>query len=131
MACGSWAAQSPKAQVPQSVTRDSFADEYDVKKPVVLLGAVTKLAWLNPHSWLYMDVKRSDGVVENWAVEIGSTKTLLRLGFTKDSLAPGTITKVKGFQAKDGALRTSGNDITWPDGRPLKTTLSSPTARVP
>ena len=113
---------------PRSAAHHSFAAEYDADKPVVLTGAVTKMAWINPHSWIYIDVKKPDGTVENWAVEAGPPGTLVRAGFTKDSLAPGTVIKVNGFRAKDGALRANGRDITLPDGRSLFVGGSSPGA---
>ncbi len=69
----------------------SFAAEYDANKPVTLTGSVSKMAWINPHSWIYVDVKKPDGNVENWAVEAGPPGTLIRAGFTKESLAPGTV----------------------------------------
>src|SRR5215467_10102117 len=83
----------------------SFAAEYNADNPVTLTGSVSKMAWINPHSWIYIDVKKADGGVENWAVEAGPPGTLIRAGFTKESLAPGTVIKVNGFRAKDGALR--------------------------
>jgi hypothetical protein len=113
---------------PPVVAHHSFAAEYDADKPVVLEGTVTKMAWINPHSWIYIDVKKSDGSVENWAIEAGPPGTLVRAGFTKDSLAPGTVIKVNGFRAKDGALRANGRDITLPDGRSLFVGGSSPGA---
>ena len=106
----------------------SFAAEYDANKPVTLTGSVTKMAWINPHSWIYIDVKKPDGTVANWAVEAGPPGTLIRAGFTKDSLAFGTVIKVNGFRAKDGALRANGRDITLPDGRLLFVGGSSPGA---
>src|SRR2546421_4827254 len=106
----------------------SFAAEYDADRPVTLTGSVTKMAWINPHSWIYIDVKKPDGTVENWAVEAGPPGTLIRAGFTKDSLAFGTVIKVNGFRAKDGALRANGRDITLPDGRLLFVGGSSPGA---
>ena len=106
----------------------SFAAEYDANRPVTLTGSVTKMAWINPHSWIYIDVKKPDGNVENWAVEAGPPGTLIRAGFTKDSLAYGTVIKVNGFRAKDGALRANGRDITLPDGRLLFVGGSSPGA---
>jgi len=106
----------------------SFAAEYDADKPVTLTGAVTKMAWINPHSWIYIDVKKPDGSVENWAVEAGPPGTLVRAGFTKESLAAGTVIKVNGYRAKDGALRANGRDITLPDGRLLFVGGSSPGA---
>ena len=116
------------SEVPLASAHHSFAAEYDADKPVTLTGSVTKMAWINPHSWIYIDVKKSDGTVENWAIEAGPPGTLIRAGFTKDSLAGGTVIKVNGFRAKDGALRANGRDITLPDGRLLFVGGSSPGA---
>jgi len=77
---------------------------------VTLTGSVTKMAWINPHSWIYIDVKKPDGTVENWAVEAGPPGTLIRAGFTRDSLAAGTVIKVNGYRAKDGE---SNNLARW------------------
>jgi hypothetical protein len=84
------------------------------------------MAWINPHSWIYIDVKKSDGTVENWAVEAGPPGTLVRAGFTKDSLPVGTAIKVNGYRAKDGALRVNGRDLTLPDGRSIFVGGNSP-----
>jgi hypothetical protein len=113
---------------PAASAHHSFAAEYNADNPVTLTGSVTKMAWINPHSWIYIDVKKPDGTVENWAVEAGPPGTLIRAGFTKDSLAFGTVIKVNGFRAKDGALRANGRDITLPDGRLLFVGGSSPGA---
>ena len=110
------------------IAHHSFAAEYDADKPVTLTGSVTKMAWINPHSWIYIDVKKPDGTVENWAVEAGPPGTLVRAGFTKESLTAGTVIKVNGYRAKDGALRANGRDITLPDGRLLFVGGSSPGA---
>jgi hypothetical protein len=97
----------------------SFAAEFDAKKPVKLRGTVTKMEWINPHSWIHIDVKKDDGTVEKWMVEGGAPNALLRRGWNKNSLPAGTEISVEGFQAKDGALRANGRDITFPDGRKL------------
>src|SRR5919205_3519642 len=97
----------------------SFAAEFDAKKPVKLRGTVTKMEWINPHSWIHIDVKTPDGKVEKWMVEGGAPNALLRRGWNKNSLPAGTEILVEGFQAKDGALRANGRDITFPDGRKL------------
>ena len=97
----------------------SFAAEFDVNKPVKLQGTVTKMEWINPHSWIHIDVKNPDGTVTNWMVEGGSPNSLLRRGFTKHSLEPGTEIVVEGYQAKDGANRANGRDLTFPDGKKL------------
>jgi hypothetical protein len=117
-------AMAPLAQ--RASAHHSFAAEYNADNPVSLTGSVTKMAWINPHSWIYIDVKKTDGTVENWAVEAGPPGTLIRAGFSKESLAPGTVIKVNGFRAKDGALRANGRDITLPDGRLLFVGGSSP-----
>jgi hypothetical protein len=116
------------SMAPAVLAHHSFAAEYDADRPVTLTGSVTKMAWINPHSWIYIDVKKNDGTVENWAVEAGPPGTLIRAGFTKASLAAGTVIKVNGYRAKDGALRANGRDITLPDGRLLFVGGSSPGA---
>jgi len=97
----------------------SLAAEYDQKKPVSLSGTMTKLDWRNPHAWIYLDVKNGDGSVTNWMVEAGAPNALLRRGWTKASLLPGTEILVEGYQAKDGANRANGRDITFKDGKKL------------
>jgi len=97
----------------------SFAAEYDANKPVLFTGTVTKMEWINPHTWIHLEVKKPDGTVDKWAVEAGPPGTLVRAGFTKDSLPIGTEIKVNGYRAKDGALRANGRDLTLPDGRLL------------
>ena len=97
----------------------SFAAEFDAKKPVKLSGTVTKMEWINPHAWIYIDVKNTDGTVTNWMVEAGAPDALLRRGWTKNSLLPGTEIVIEGYQAKDGANRANGRDITFKDGKKL------------
>lgn len=109
----------------------AFAAEFDAKKPVKLEGKVTKMEWINPHAWIHVDVKNSDGSVTNWMVEGGTPNTLLRRGFTKDSLAVGTEIVVDGYQAKDGSNRANGRDITLPDGRKLFLSNSAPGEGAP
>jgi hypothetical protein len=101
------------------IAHHSFAAEFDAKKPVKLRGTVTKMEWINPHSWIHIDVKTPDGKVEQWMVEGGAPNALLRRGWNKNSQLPGTEIFVEGFQAKDGALRANGRDITFPDGKKL------------
>src|SRR3982750_565273 len=97
----------------------SFAAEFDAKKPIKLQGTVTKMEWINPHAWIHIDVKKPDGKIESWMIEGGTPNTLLRRGFTKNSLLPGTEILVDGYQAKDGSMRANGRDLTLPDGRKL------------
>jgi len=97
----------------------SFAAEFDAKRPVKLRGTVVKMEWINPHSWIHIDVKAADGKVEKWMVEGGAPNALLRRGWTKNSLLPGTEILIEGYQAKDGANRANGRDITFKDGKKL------------
>ena len=97
----------------------AFSSEFDANRHVVFTGTVTKMMWVNPHAWIYVDVKKPDGTTEEWMVEAGTPNTLLRRGFTKASLQPGTVIKVDGYQSKDGSLRANGRDLTLPDGRTL------------
>jgi hypothetical protein len=97
----------------------AFAAEFDAKKPLKLQGRVTKVEWINPHSWIHIDVKNQDGTVTNWMVEGGSPNALIRRGLTKNSLPEGTEILVDGYQAKDGSNRANGRDITFPDGKKL------------
>ena len=97
----------------------AFAQEFDEKKPVTLKGTVTKWELINPHSWIHLDVKNGDGSVTPWMIEGGSPNNLFRLGFSKDSLPPGTEILVEGYQAKDGANRAVGKNLTFSDGKRL------------
>ena len=97
----------------------AFASEFDAKRPVKFQGTVTKMEWVNPHAWIHIEVKKTDGAVEKWMVEAGTPNTLLRRGFTKRSLLPGTEVIVDGYQSKDGSLRANGRDLTLPNGQTL------------
>src|SRR3977135_827664 len=100
-----------------ALAHHAFSSEFDAKRPVKFEGTVTKMMWVNPHAWIYVDVKKADGTTEEWMVEAGTPNTLLRRGFTKASLQPGTRILVDGYQSKDGSLRANGRDLTRPDGR--------------
>ena len=106
----------------------AFAAEFDIKRPVKLRGTVTKMDWINPHSWIYIDVKGPDGKIVSWMVEGGSPNALLRLGFGKSALPPGSEVVVEGFQAKDGANRAVGQFVAFADGRKLFLGGSAPGA---
>jgi len=97
----------------------SFAAEFDANQPITLKGTVVRMDWINPHSWIHLDVKNSDGTVTRWMIEGGTPNTLVRRGFTKASLQPGTEITVEGFRAKNGANRANGADLILPDGRRL------------
>ena len=104
----------------------SFAAEFDAEKPIKLVGVVTKMELINPHSWIHIDVKGPDGKVSNWMVECGSPNIMLRRGFTKESLEFGTVLTVDGYQAKNGSLRANGSSVTFRDGRRLFVGGSNP-----
>jgi hypothetical protein len=97
----------------------AFAAEFDSTKPVVLRGTITKMEWINPHSWLHLEVKNKDGTVETWMIEAGPPGALVRRGWKKDSVIPGTEVLVEGYQALDGSRRANGRDVTFPDGTRL------------
>lgn len=94
----------------------AFAGEFDEKKPVRLKGKITRMEWVNPHAWMHLEVIAEDGTVENWMIEAGPPGALVRRGWKKDSVEPGTEVLVEGYQAIDGALRANGRDVTFPDG---------------
>ena len=107
------------AAVVPVIAHHSFAAEFDAKKPVKLRGTVTKMEWINPHSWVHIEVKTPDGKVEQWMIEGGAPNALLRRGWNRNSLPAGTKISVQGFQAKDGSFRANGRDITFADGSKL------------
>jgi hypothetical protein len=104
---------------PPVVAHHAFNAEFDAKRPVKFKGTVTKMVWVNPHAWIYVDVKKADGSVEEWMVEAGTPNTLLRRGLTRQSLPVGTEITVDGYQSKDGSLRANGRDLTLPNGQTL------------
>ena len=106
----------------------AFAAEFDEKRPLKLTGVVTKWETVNPHSWIHLDVKSADGKVTQWMIEGGSPNSLYRNGFTKESLPEGTEIVVEGYQAKDGANRAVGANLTFKDGRRLFMGGSAPGA---
>jgi hypothetical protein len=101
------------------VAHHAFSAEFDANAPVTLKGPVTKIEWINPHTWIHMESKTAAGKTEEWMVEGGTPNTLQRNGITRDSIAVGTVIVVSGYRAKDGRMRANGRDITFPDGRTL------------
>ena len=94
----------------------SFAAEYDGNKPIKLSGTVTKFDMVNPHSWIYMDVKDDSGKVVNWKFETASPSNLFRRGFRKDTVKPGMQVTLEGYMAKDGSPTANGQKLHLPDG---------------
>ena len=97
----------------------AFAAEFDINRPVQIMGTITNVEWINPHAWIHVAVKKPDGTVENWAIETGTPNTLLRRGLKKADLPTGIQIKVSGYQAKDGSPRANGSNVSLPDGRSL------------
>ena len=108
------------------IAHHSFAAEFDAKRPVKMRGTVVKMEWINPHSWIHIDVKGEDGKVTPWMIEAGTPNTMVRRGFTRDSLKAGTDIVVQGFLSKDGQNRANGFSITFTDGRRLFVGGSAP-----
>jgi hypothetical protein len=89
--------------------------EYDVTKPVTLRGTLTRVEWVNPHGWIYMDVSRPDAEVESWAIETGSPYSLVKRGLSMTDLVPGIEIVVNGFLAKNGTRTAAGENVTLLD----------------
>lgn len=109
----------------------AFAAEFDAGKPLDLAGVVTRARWVNPHSWLYFDVKNADGSTTNWGVEFGTPNSLAGRGLTKEDIKPGTEVRIKGYRAKNGGPYGYSVTLTLKDGRTFQTggAQDSPAAR--
>jgi hypothetical protein len=113
-----------------AVAHHSFAAEYDDQKPLKISGTLTKVDWMNPHIWYYVDVKNADGTVTTWAISGGAPGQLMRRGITKDLLVVGSMVNVEGFRAKDGSNNGFGQRVTYQDGRNVFT-ATDPAGRAP
>ena len=104
----------------------AFSAEFDINRPVTLEGTIIRMDWINPHAWIHLDVTEDDGSVSSWMIELGPPNSLIKRGWTRDSVPAGIRIKVDGYRAIDGALRANGGDITLPDGSLLFAGGSSP-----
>jgi hypothetical protein len=102
-----------------AMAHHSFAAEFDIDKPIQLQGKVTQVEFMNPHSWIHIEVTNTKGEAEQWEIEGGTPNTLFRKGINQDTLAIGTEIVVEGYQSRDGANRASGRNLTLTDGRKL------------
>jgi hypothetical protein len=100
-----------------AIAHHSFAAEFDDKQPVTLDGTVVKFDFMNPHSWISVDIKKPDGAIERWSVETGSTNALFRRGWRKDSLRAGDHVTIDAYRAKDGSRTANASQVKLPDGR--------------
>jgi hypothetical protein len=97
----------------------SFAAIFDANQPVSLTGTVTRIEWMNPHTWIYLDVKNAAGNTEAWAFEMGSPNRLMRYGWNQNSLPTGATVTIAGSRARDGSLKAAVDTVTLPDGKRL------------
>lgn len=105
--------------VPPALAHHSFAAEFDADQPVTLHGTITRMEWINPHTWMHVDVENEDGTTTAWMIEGGTPNTLFRRGFTRDTVKAGTSITVEGYRARNGANRANGRDLILPDGSRL------------
>jgi hypothetical protein len=105
------------ASVVPALGHHSFAAEFDATKPVTLRGTLTRMDWVNPHGWIFIDVKGPDGKVVNWAIEAGAPNALLRRGLRKTNFPIGIEVIVEGYQAKNGTPTANGSTVRFADGR--------------
>jgi hypothetical protein len=99
------------------VAHHSFSAEFDATQPVTLRGKLTKMDWVNPHGWLYIDVMQPDGKVVNWAIEAGSPNALLRRGLRQTDFPIGSELIIDGYRAKNGTPTANGTTVKFADGR--------------
>ncbi len=104
---------------PPAEAHHAFAAEFDASAPIELRGTVVRMEWVNPHTWIHIDVAEEDGTQARWMIEGGPPSALLRRGFTKRDLLAGTEVFVEGFRSKDGTNKANGRDVTFIDGSKL------------
>ena len=105
-----------------ALAHHSFAAEFDINQPIELKGEVVKMVFTNPHSRIFLKVTTASGEVQEWSIEGGAPNALIRRGWNRDSLPPGTVVTVLGYRARDGSLSASGGSVTLPDGSKLDAT---------
>jgi hypothetical protein len=102
-----------------ALAHHAFAADFDINQPITLTGAVSKIEWVNPHSWVHIDVKGSDGKVVTWAIETVGPNALMRRGWKKDTLKIGDVIVVQGYRAKNGEPVANGRSLKLPNGQDM------------
>jgi hypothetical protein len=97
----------------------AFTAEFDANQPIVLKGTIATVEWVNPHTWIYVNVQNADGSVTKWAVEAGAPNAMFRRGWNKNSIQVGTAVVIDGYRAKNGQSIANGREVTLPDGRKM------------
>jgi hypothetical protein len=118
--CGTIALLALLTSLRTAAAHHAFGSEFDANAPVLLKGKIAKIEWVNPHTWIHVEITKEDGSKEIWMVEGGSPNTLLRRGANKNTFPVGTEVIVDGYQARDHSeKRANARNITFPDGRKL------------
>jgi Family of unknown function (DUF6152) len=112
-----WFAALLLASAAPLLAHHSFAAEYDVGKPIAISGVITRVDWMNPHAWIYLDAKNPDGTLTHWAFSASPPGVLMRRGIQREDMKPGSVIKIEGLRAKDGSSNGYGRKVTFKDGR--------------
>jgi hypothetical protein len=102
-----------------AVSHHAFAAEFDINRPVKLSGAITRIEWTNPHAWLFVDAKDTNGATQNWAIELVGINDLLRLGWGRNRVKPGDVVSVDGFGARNGTNTANAASVSLANGELL------------